>query len=108
MHLEPLPNLSTRGDRAALGRAVAQVLTSLRAAGSRGGRLDISPLTRPGGVGLRFALSGAVIEKSDDWMASGMGLWSARQVLAAHSGELIEASIAVPGSASWLLWLPAL
>lgn len=108
VHLEPLPNLNTRGDRAALGRAVAQVLTSLRAASCRGGRLEISPMTRPGAVGLRFVLSGASLKKSDDWMASGMGLWSARQVLAAHSGELIEASIVTPGMASWLLWLPAL
>ncbi|MFT5680733.1 MAG: two-component system NtrC family sensor kinase [Myxococcota bacterium] len=107
VHLTPLPTMRTRGDRAALGRAVAQVLTSLRTTGSRGAELHISAMSRPGQVGLCFAMSGAVVKKSDDWMASGMGLWSARQVLAAHGGELIEASVVVPDTASWLLWLPA-
>ncbi len=108
VHLTPLPTMRTRGDRAALGRAVAQVLTSLRAAGTRGAQLEISPISRPDQIGLCFVLSGATVTKSDDWMASGMGLWSARQVLAAHGGELQESSVAVPDTASWLLWLPAL
>jgi hypothetical protein len=63
-------------------------------------------MSRPGQVGLCFVLTGAAVKKSDDWMAMGMGLWSARQILAAHGGELIEASVALPDTASWLLWLP--
>ena len=106
VHLSPLPTMQIRGDRAALGRAIAQVLTSLRAAGSRGASLEITPMHRPGQVGLCFSLSGAVVRKSDDWMASGMGLWSARQELASHGGELIEASVVLPDTASWLLWMP--
>lgn len=106
VNLTPLQLLKTRGDRSALGRAIAGVLTSLRAAGTRGTALDISPMSRPGQVGLCFVLTGAAVKKSDDWMAMGMGLWSARQILAAHGGELIEASVALPDTASWLLWLP--
>jgi signal transduction histidine kinase len=106
VNLTPLPLLKTRGDRSSLGRAIAGVLTSLRAAGARGTALDISPMSRPGQVGLCFVLTGAAVKKSDDWMAMGMGLWSARQILAAHGGELIEASVALPDTASWLLWLP--
>ena len=106
VNLTPLPVMKIRGDRAALGRAIAGVLTSLRTAGAPGAVLEISPLSRPEQVGLCFSLSGSTVNKSDDWMAMGMGLWSAKQVLAAHDGELIEASIALPDTASWLLWLP--
>ena len=106
VNLTSLPLLKTRGDRAALGRAITGVLTSLRAAGARGTVLEISPMTRPDQVGLCFSLTGAAVNKSDDWMAMGMGLWSAKQVLAAHGGELVEASVALPDTAAWLLWLP--
>ena len=42
---------------------------------------------------------------SDDWMASGMGFWLARQVLAQHGGEMIELGEAATKGA-WVLQLP--
>ncbi len=84
---EPLPVLA---DPALLAQALAQLLRSLRAALGAGGRLVV--LGEPGEatVGLVFLLDGVAAEDRDDWLASGMGFWIAKQVLEEHAGHLIE------------------
>jgi len=83
----PLPVLA---DPALLAQALAQLLRSLRAALGPGGRLVI--LGEPGAEtsGLVFLLDGVVAESRDDWLASGMGFWIAKQVLEEHGGALEE------------------
>ncbi len=104
--LSPLPPLPTRGDRAALGRAITQLMMSLRAAVRGGGILTISPEKAPHRVGLRLILEGDLDQGGDAWMASGMGLWAARQIFAAHGGELQDLSKSSQSFSAWLLWLP--
>ena len=103
-----LPELPVRGDRAALGRALAALLTSLRALfPSSGGTLTITaaPEADAGGgfVGLLLTPSAdaPLLWGGDDWRAAGMGLWSARQILDRHGGELREEP-----AGRWLLRLP--
>ena len=39
---------------------------------------------------LVFLLDGVIAESRDDWLASGMGFWIAKQVLEEHGGALME------------------
>ncbi|MEL6349135.1 MAG: HAMP domain-containing protein [Myxococcota bacterium] len=107
VNLTALPRMIVRGDRAALGRAFAALLTALRALYTEGGALDIAALSDPAQrrVGLSMTARGAKTLGGDDWMASGMGLWSARQILHLHGGALQEPR---PDQLPlvWQLWLP--
>lgn len=82
--------LRTRGDPALLAQAFAQVLRSLRTALGPGGRLFIHGSQQRGEVQLRFRLSSARGAGGDDWLAYGMGFWTARQILEEHGGRLDE------------------
>lgn len=90
------------GDAAQLGRAVGQLLTSIRAVAAPGARLEVG-VDRVGDEHrLSFALSD-VVSSQDDWRAASFGFWVARQVLAEHRATLEEP---VTGS-TWRLRAPA-
>lgn len=101
------PGLACGGDPAVLGRALAQLLMSVRAAAPDGGELRILGETDAGAPGLRLALQAPrTAVGSDDWMASGMGLWAARQAIVAQGGALDVpgADRHDPGAAGALVW----
>ncbi len=93
---------------AALGRALAQLLTSLRALLAPGGVLTLLGHIQGEEIHVELRLSGIKPEyddtQRDDWFASGMSLWVARRILAEHGGRLREPD-GTPGS-SYLLVLP--
>jgi len=100
--------LMVRGDPEALSGAVIQLLNSLRGACGSTGSLGVSGGVVDSTIEVEFRLNSAKIDgQSDDWKASGMGFWLARQVLAEHSGNLREPKM-TPGatSATWVLRLP--
>lgn len=84
---EPLPVV---GNPASLGQALAQLVRSLRAALGPGGVVHVEGRHEGGEVRVRFTLSDASGAGGDDWLASGMGLWIAQQVLDEHGGRLDE------------------
>ncbi len=90
-----------------LGRALSQVLTALRGIAQPGSALSV-------GVGrvkgellaraeVRLSLE-AVIDSEDDWRASALGLWAARQVLVSHEARLEELTVAT--GRAWRLVVP--
>ncbi len=83
------PGLMVVGDAPLLGQALAQLLRSLRTRLGPGGVLLIEQ-GEGVGVVLRFTLREAVLPEGDDWLASGMGFWVARQVFQDHGGRLRE------------------
>ncbi len=86
--------LPVLADRSALAQALAQLLTSLRAATGPGIHVHIDGNIDGDQVVLGFLLDGGVLRiGKDDWMASGMGYWAARQVLAAHGGAMEEPTV---------------
>jgi signal transduction histidine kinase len=90
----PLP---VHADRARLGRALAGLLTSLRALLPSGGVVHVRAEPGDGRVRLRFDLGapeGGSGAARDDWLASGMSLWLSRRVLAEQGATLTEP---VPG-----------
>lgn len=90
-----------------LGRALSQVLTALRGIAAPGSALSV-------GVGrvkgemvaraeVRLTLE-AVVDSDDDWRASALGLWAARQVLVSHEARLEE--VTVGAGRAWRLVVP--
>jgi len=100
--------LEVRGDREAIGTAFAQLLTSLRAACLEGGTIDIQGKRQAGQVIYQLVAQGKSLDLSTDaWMATGMGFWFSRQVLAAHGGSLQEPEGTLSGNiAEWIVRLP--
>ena len=100
--------LFVRGHRAQLGQALAQLLSSLRAAAGERNRIAIEGHSSGGQVELRFTIHGAAATgRSDDWMASGMGFWVANRVFADHGGQLIEPTEdGASGARTWRVVLP--
>lgn len=91
-----------------LGRALTQVLNALRAVAAAGSTLSVYVNPTKSGVGpvrVEFRLDG-VRDSEDDWRASALGLWAARQVLAAHEATLEE--VPVPTGRCWHLSAPRL
>jgi len=107
------PDLLVRGDRGALVQALVQLLNSLRSAAAPGARLHLYAHSADNQVIVDLLLGGAPLRVgNDDWMASGMGFWAARQVLAAHGGLLEEPTLPAGTEATeategrWRLRLP--
>jgi len=99
--------LNVRADQDALTGAVVQLLNSIRSACVEGGAIFLSGKHQGANVQLSIRASGERIDiASDDWMASGMGFWLARQVLAHHGGELVEPKSASSSEQTWILRLP--
>ncbi len=107
-HQPAAAELPVRADHARLGRALTQLLTSLRALLPEQGILQVHGSLAGGEIRLELSMSGALEHageaSSDDWFASGMSLWVARRILAEHGGRLVEPP---PGTPSvFLLVLP--
>lgn len=99
---ERLPVLADRG---ALAQALAQLLTSLRAATGPGIHVHIDGNIDGDQVVLGFVLEGGVLRiGKDDWLASGMGYWAARQVLAGHGGTMEEPTISNAETTTLARW----
>jgi len=101
--------LNVRCDREAIGTAVAQLMTSLRAACLESGSIAIEGKRTGEHVVYRLTVEGDALNLSTDaWMATGMGFWFARQVLAAHGGEMKEPEGTLSDKiARWSFHLPA-
>jgi len=107
-HVPAGRSLLVRADPATLGRAIAQLLTSLRALLAPGGVLSLHGDIQGQEICIDLRLSGMKPSKDDtkrdDWFASGMSLWVARRILAEHGGRLREPD-GSPGS-TYQLALP--
>ena len=98
--------LFVRGDRDALTGALVQLLNSIRSACTEGGAIMVTARAQPS-IQVEISARGKKVDvASDDWMASGMGFWLARQVLAQHGGELVESSGGTKEHRAWVLQLP--
>jgi signal transduction histidine kinase len=97
--------LWTRGDATQLGRALGQLLTSLRSVAAPGSALHIVGDARPDEVELRFDLRSTVTD-TDDWRAAGLGFWVARKVLQEHAATLEEPLGDRGGPRTWRLRAP--
>ena len=86
--------LPVRADRAQLGRALAQLVSSLRSLLSEGGCLRIHATEIADEIQVELAFENGPGEARpvhrDDWMAAGMSLWIARRILSEHGGRLKE------------------
>jgi two-component system NtrC family sensor kinase len=86
--------LRVRADRASLGQALAQLISSLRALLAPGGELSIHGVEEGMEIWVELRLHSINAEihdtSRDDWFASGMSLWVARRILAEHGGRLRE------------------
>jgi signal transduction histidine kinase len=91
-----------------LGRALSQILSALRAVAAAGSTLSVLVGKESGAINVvrvELRLDG-VRDSEDDWRASALGLWAARQVLAAHEATLEE--VKVQTGRCWRLQAPGL
>lgn len=105
-HLPQLVPLHVRGDATLLGRALGQLLTSLRSVAATGSVLRIRGERVEDEVVYRFELESTTGD-DDDWRAAGMGFWVARQVFQEHAATLEEPEGARGGPRSWRLRAPS-
>ena len=91
------------GDAPSLGRALGQLLTSLRTVAAPGATLAVTT-TDGGPPVLSFSLDRASANE-DDWRAAGLAFWVARRVLEEHGATLEEPDPTVrgagPGPLGW-------
>ena len=97
-------DLLVRMDPVHGSRIFAQILNALRAGMGEGGDLRVSASQRSGMIAVRFQAD-ASVSSTDDWMASGMGLWVARQLLSQLGGRLEEPTDSTNAPA-WTVVLP--
>lgn len=103
---EGATGLRVVGDPVALGRALGQLLTSIRGVAAPGATLVLAPRAEGAGAALSLRLD-RVSDSQDDWKAAALGFWVARQVLEEHRATLDEPTTPTPGaSATWTLHLP--
>lgn len=98
--------LRVRANPEALGRALSQLMGSMRTVAAPGARLAIGGrLAERAGAGTEvqvdFELS-AVGAGQDDWRAAGFGFWVARQVIEDHAAIFEESA----GSGRWRIRFP--
>lgn len=94
--------LRVEGSRPELGRALAQLLTSVRAAARGSGRLALAAAREADHVVLSIDLTGPALQLGgDDWRAAGLGLWAARRTIDGEGGRLVEPTAAVQGVLTW-------
>jgi hypothetical protein len=99
--------LMVRGDMDLLSGAIIQLVNSIRGACVGTGAIEITGGEEEGLARVDVRLSGGRIDpQSDDWMASGMGFWLARQVLAQHGGGLVEPVGDLGDAATWTIRIP--
>jgi len=108
---EPSPRadaLSIRVDRVAASRILAQVLHAMRAALEPGASVELTPCRRSDDVVVVIEADRPLAASSarrDDWMASGLDLWVARQLLDQLHGRL-EESTSADGTPRWVVVWP--
>lgn len=99
--------IRVQGARPELGRALAQLLTSVRAAARGSGRLAIGASTKDARVTLSLGLTGPDLQLGgDDWRAAGLGLWAARRAIDGQGGHLVEPEAPQDGALIWRVVLP--
>lgn len=99
--------LLVRGDRDSLAGAMVQLLNSIRSACVQGGAIMVTSSSNDEMVRVDIHANAPVLDlASDDWMASGMGFWFARQVLAHHGGGLTEPERTENGRGTWTIRIP--
>jgi len=100
--------LQVRADPAELGRALTQLLTTVRGAAAGGSTLRVHGVRTEDEIRLVLELSEvAESGRSDDWMAAGFGFWAARRSVEDHGGHLVVPAELTQGEgASWTLVLP--
>jgi len=93
--------------RTDLGRALAQIMSSISTAAPKGGTLSIRSLLDADTVVLVLRLVAPIIDiGGDDWRASGLGFWGARRTLRALGGQLVDPEAVTDGAAEWRIVLP--
>jgi two-component system NtrC family sensor kinase len=97
--------LPIRGDATALGRALGQLLTSLRTVAAPGATLRVVETARAAEVEIRFEIA-PTVASTDDWRAAGLGFWVARQVLQENALTLEEPEGEPGGPRAWRLRAP--
>ena len=99
--------LEVLGDRESISQALVQLLTSVRTACGEGGTVHIRCFPEESHAVLELTATNDKLNISeDDWMASGMGFWLAKQVVAEHGGRLFEPSNSDTTVAVWTLQFP--
>lgn len=106
-HRRAATPLRVRANPEALGRALGQLVGSMRTVAGPGARLEVAGrlVGRPGApaeVVVDFDLS-AVVSGQDDWRAAGFGFWVARQVIEQHAATFEESA----GTGRWRIRFPA-
>ncbi|MEC7948382.1 MAG: histidine kinase dimerization/phospho-acceptor domain-containing protein [Myxococcota bacterium] len=102
-----VPGLRVAAARPELGRALAQLLTSVRAAAHGSGALGLDAHAVDGQVVLSIELVGPDLQLGgDDWRAAGLGLWAARKAIGAQGGRLVEPQEPTAQVLTWRVVLP--
>jgi signal transduction histidine kinase len=83
--------------------ALAQLLTGLASGLPAGSRLDVHAAANTRSIDVTLRPSVPVALENDDWMASGIEVWVARQTLDRLGVELVEP---LEADASWVVRLP--
>jgi signal transduction histidine kinase len=97
--------LRVRGNRAELGRALAQLLATVRTASQGDASLALTGVVEGGHVVLDLLLTGDRLRLGgDDWRASGLALWAARRSLNEQGGHLVEPDLDTSIGAERLAW----
>jgi two-component system, NtrC family, sensor kinase len=104
----PESGIRIRADASALGRAFAQLLTSVRSSAQAGATLRVQARSEQGRARIDLELSPyAPGLGDDDRLAAGMAFWAARRVFAEHGGELLEPELhANADRVCWSVLLP--
>lgn len=87
--------LTVRGEQAALGRALGQLVAAVRTLAPEGATLAVRVVERT----LEVSLA-PVATSQDDWRAASLGFWAARQVFEEH-GALVEEPRPGAETATW-------
>ncbi|MGB0640489.1 MAG: histidine kinase dimerization/phospho-acceptor domain-containing protein, partial [Myxococcota bacterium] len=99
--------LKVLGDRESISQAMVQLLTSVRTACGEGGTVEVRCFKEKMHAVLELTATNERLNISeDDWMASGMGFWLAKQVVAEHGGRLHEPANSATSVAVWTLQFP--
>lgn len=108
LHVSETQPLRVMGDAADLGRALGQLMASVRAAADGPSELNVRLLAQDDDLVMTLVLRDtAATVGGDDWRAAGMGYWDACRVVAAHGGRVDGPPEGVhPPGAAWRVRLP--
>jgi len=104
---EPPNPLRVRVDRVAASRILAQAMQAMGAGLGHGARVEVAARCEDGEVAVTLTADRPLAtntDRRDDWMASGLDLWVARQLLDQLQGRLEEGPAGA--DARWVLVWP--